>query len=77
MTNLEAMICILQQRGGQASYSEIYADYEKLKGVSLSATNKATLRKTIEMHSSDSANFRGKDIFYSVEGIGKGVWGLR
>jgi predicted restriction endonuclease len=22
-------------------------------------------------------NFRGEDIFYSVEGLGKGVWGLR
>jgi hypothetical protein len=31
----------------------------------------------VESHSSDSANYNGKDIFYSVEGLGKGVWGLR
>lgn len=38
----------------------------------------ATIRKVIEEHSSDSANFnKRKDIFYSKEGIGKGVWGIR
>jgi hypothetical protein len=77
MTDLEVIVSILRQHGGQASYSEIYADYEKIREISLTPVKKATIRKTIEMHSSDSANYKGKDVFYSVEGIGKGVWGLR
>ena len=31
----------------------------------------------MESHSSDSNNFRSRDLFYSVEGLGKGIWGLR
>ena len=40
----------------------------------------AIVRRAIETNSSDSENFHGRaesDIFYSVEGIGHGVWGLR
>ena len=35
-----------------------------------------TLQKDLERLSKDSSNFRGTNIFYSVEGIGAGVWGL-
>lgn len=38
----------------------------------------ATIRGAIETSSSDSQAFRGgKDLFRSVEGIGRGIWGLR
>ena len=37
-----------------------------------------TVRGTLELNSSDSRAFNGhRDWFYSVEGIGQGVWGLR
>ncbi|MFC7371996.1 hypothetical protein ACFQPF_09915 [Fictibacillus iocasae] len=43
---------------------------------------KAQIRKHIYLNSSDADIFRGtvgdeRDIFYSVEGKGKGIWGLR
>ncbi len=42
---------------------------------------KASVRRTIETHSSDSSFFdkkgRYKDLFISLEGIGKGSWGIR
>lgn len=35
-----------------------------------------TLQKELERLSKDSNNFSGTDVFYSVDGIGSGVWGL-
>lgn len=38
---------------------------------------KQIIQRTIQDHSPDSDGFRGNDVFYSVQGIGSGVWGLR
>ena len=38
---------------------------------------KAVIRATLEINSSDSDAFNGEDLFYSVEGLGNGHWGLR
>jgi putative restriction endonuclease len=78
MTVLERTIEALKQLGGKGTYSEIYSEYEILYGKPITYGQKAGIRKIIEDHSSDSHNFKGKeDIFYSVDGIGNGVWGLR
>ena len=78
MTQLEIIQQALRQLGGKAPYSQIYCVYEEITGSPLTPGTKAGLRKCIELHSSDSDNFSGKqDVFYSVEGKGKGVWGLR
>ncbi len=77
MAMLDDIMNVLQNLGGKAHYSEIYREYERITGESLTASQRASIRKVIEMYSSDSKNFRGRDIFYSVEGIGKGYWGLR
>ena len=78
MTQLEAIVQALKDLGGKASYSDIYHRYEFITGIILTPGKKAGIRKNIEDHSSDSDNFKGKeDLFYSVEGKGKGVWGLR
>ena len=39
----------------------------------------SSIRNIIETHSSDSDAYieKNEDLFYSVEGKGKGVWGLR
>ena len=74
---LDEVIEALKALGGIASYSQIYDYIEKNTHRNLTKNWKATVRKTIEDHSSDSKNFRGEDIFYSVEGLGKGIWGLR
>lgn len=78
MKQIDIIVEVVKQLGGKASYSEIYRKYELIAGVKLTVGQKAGIRKNIEMHSSDSENFTNKeDLFYSVEGIRKGVRGLR
>lgn len=78
MKQLDAIIYSLQNLGGTGCYSDIYAEYERITCISLTSGRKAGIRKVIEDHSSDSMNYKGKeDIFYSVYGLGKGIWGLR
>jgi hypothetical protein len=67
----------LEELGGSASYNEIYEKIAEIRRGNLTPQWKASVRQIIESHSSDSHNFRGIDLFYSVEGIGSGVWGLR
>lgn len=77
-TWLEEIIEAYRELGGSAHYSDIYDYIDKTTSRSLTNSWKATIRRVIETHSSDSDNFAAiKDIFYSVDGIGKGVWGLR
>lgn len=78
MTQLEAIIESLRRLGGQGKYSDIYAEYERVLGTTLTIGRKAGIRRAIENHSSDSCNFKHKgDYFFSVHGIGNGTWGLR
>lgn len=78
MKQIDVIIKALEELGGRASYSEIYTKIEEISGVTLSYGQKAGIRKNIEIHSSDSLNYTGKeDLFYSVYGIGNGVWGLK
>lgn len=67
----------LNELGGSAGYERIYEEIVKLRP-NLPATWKAIIRRRIQDLSSDSAGFKGgEDLFYSVEGLGAGVWGLR
>lgn len=78
MTILETTIQALKNLGGQGAYADIYNECEKIYGHVLTDGQKAGIRKAIEDNSSNSKNYKGKNnIFYSVNGIGKGVWGLR
>ena len=77
MTILETTIKTLENLGRKSHYSDIYVEYEKVSGKTISKNQQAGIRACIEKNSSDSDVFKGNDIFYSVEGKGKGVWGLR
>lgn len=78
VTVLDNIIQAMKNIGGKGSYFEIYTAYEELTGQILTDGKKAGIRKIIEDYSSDSDNYKGKeDVFYSVAGKGKGVWGLR
>ena len=78
MTQLETIVLALKNLGGKGHYSDIYTECEVISKSKLTPGQKAGIRKSIEDHSSDSKNFKGKDdIFYSVHGIGDGCWGLR
>ena len=77
-TNLEYIIQALTNLGGKAHYSDLYDEYERVSGKKINSNVKASIRCDIERHSSDSTQFAGKrDIFYSVNGIDNGTWGLR
>lgn len=73
----EDIAAALEALGGAGSYEEIYAEVAARRS-NLPASWQATIRGAIETASSDSQAFRGgKNLFRSVEGIGRGVWGLR
>ncbi len=68
---------VLNDLGGRASLHQIYKAVElrrKEGGRSLPRTLEAVVRRTLEDHSSDSANFRAADLFQLV---GRGEWALR
>ncbi|EOB3575002.1 HNH endonuclease [Vibrio vulnificus] len=71
------IVTALENLGGIASYDDIHDEIEKIR-TDLPETWKAVIRRRIQDLSSDSNGFKqGKDLFYSVNGLGAGVWGLR
>lgn len=78
MTYKKIVVEALVQYGGHAYYEDIYKFVEEKYKSKLSSSWQAIIRATIEKNSSDSEAFDGKeDLFYSVDGLGKGHWGLR
>ncbi len=74
------VIDALRDLGGEGSLSEIYTQIRKRSKMNFAVNSEweATVRNTIETHSSDSESFRHKrDYFKSVFGIGSGHWALR
>lgn len=77
---LDEIIDALKDIGGDGQYEDIYESIKQRGIMNLSVKDyKAQVRGTIERFSSDSDVYQqgNKDIFYAVEGIGKGHWGLR
>lgn len=74
----DCVINALKNLNGVAAWKDIvrYIVDNKLRE-NIPQSVEATVRGTLERHSSDSSAFAGEDLFYSVFGIGKGVWGLR
>ena len=75
------LVSVLRTMGGKARLEQIYNAVEKLRrthGRSVPRTLEATVRRTLENHSSHSENYLGGvDLFCMPEGKGAGVWGLR
>lgn len=71
----------LNNLGGAASLGSIYAEVRKVRASandSQPPSLDAIVRRELEYNSSDSSNWKmNRDIFFSVHGIGNGVWGLR
>lgn len=78
MTYKEKTIEALKRLGGHGYLEDIYSSFQSIENVTLPKSWHAIIRATIERSSSDTDTFDGKDdLFYSVEGVGKGHWGLR
>lgn len=70
----------LTQLGGEAHLSSIYERVERIRRSScrtIPPSLDATVRRTLEDHSSDSKNFRGQDLFGMPRGQGHGFWAIR
>lgn len=74
------IIASFESLGGHGFYKDIYKYIADKNNSELLNDHKwtALIRATIERYSSDSEVWNGKtDLFYSVDGIRKGHWGLR
>ncbi len=68
----------LRSIGGQGTLSEIYEAVRSVRQGNLPPSWQAIVRRELEYNSSDSDSHQKRfDLFYSVRGIGSGVWGLR
>ena len=77
---LDEIIESMKELGGHAFYMDLYETVKDRGNIDFNKLKKpqAQIRGTIERYSSDSKVYKGgKDIFYAVEGIGQGHWGLR
>lgn len=64
--------------GGVARLADIYAEVKRVRPAPHPKSIEATIRGAIERNSSDSEAHQGaRDIFFSVNGLGGGIWGLR
>lgn len=73
----EDIIAAVTNLGGTGTYAQIYDAVGGLRA-DLPASWKAVIRRTIQNRSSDCDGFKnGADLFFSVEGLGRGVWGIR
>src|SRR5688572_17200602 len=71
----------LQRLNGIAEYNDLYREIENIKNERnepLVNDWHAVVRRTIQQNSSDSQSWlKRRDLFYSVDGLGHGKWGLR
>jgi hypothetical protein len=73
---VDDIVSALANLGGVASLADIYQEVRQVRPSPHPESLTAIVRGTIEDHSSDSARYKGKDLFFSVKGLGSGVWGL-
>lgn len=79
-TWLEEILSAFYVLGGATSYDKLYSYIEANTSRKLTKAWKATVRREIENHSTDSDNYTGgADLFYPVHGIHSrsGTWGLK
>jgi 5-methylcytosine-specific restriction enzyme A len=81
---LKEIIPALTALGGKATLEDIYKQVEATSLIDLESFTdwRSQIRKNIYLHSSDTDIFKYPpgseyDIFYSIEGRGKGKWGFR
>jgi len=78
LSRFETVVAALRSLGGQARPAEIADEVRRVFPGPHPDSLLQSVRARIQECSSDSINWKGKrDLFYSVHGIGGGVWGLR
>ena len=78
MTILDRVIISLESLGGVAKLKDIYFAYKKISTPKeISKTFDSSVQARIEENSQSSDAFKGKDIFRTLYGKGKGIWYLK
>ncbi|RAW19639.1 restriction endonuclease [Paenibacillus taichungensis] len=73
----DIIIEVIQELGGEAWLQDIYEKVEEKYPEKLTKGYDKTIRDCIQRFSSDSTKYEARgDIFYSVKGLGRGIWGL-
>ncbi len=73
-TWVDDVVQALKNLGGQAHRKQIIEEVKRIRTEPLPIRLEEVVQRTIQNHSSDSAGFKGKDLFKK---IGDGVWALR
>ncbi len=63
--------------GGIAHYEAIYDEIARIRPAPLPGSWKKIVQRTIQDSAPESHGYKGTPMFYSVDGLGSGVWGLR
>lgn len=81
VTYRSEIIAALRILGGQGALKDIYKaieDRNQLPGLNTNENWQNTVRANLQRYSSNSKNYQGKeDLFFSVEGLLSGIWGIR
>lgn len=72
------VVTALESIGGSGTYEQIYDAVRRIRPHPMPPSWRQIVQRRIQDLSSDSAGFKeNADLFFSVSGIGGGVWGLR
>ena len=75
-TWLDEIIIAFENLGGVAPYESLYEEVRRIRSGGLPKSWKKIIQRCIQDNSTDSDGYKGHNLFYSVNGIGAGVWGL-
>ena len=75
-TWLEDIVSSMRNLGGTAHYDQLYSEILRTRKSPLPAAWKKIIQRQIQDHAGESEGFKSKRLFYSVNGMCSGVWGL-
>lgn len=70
------IITALTNLGGTAAYGDLYQEIARIRGSALPSSWKKTVQRTIQDHAVESDGFKRERLFFPVDGMGSGKWGL-
>lgn len=75
-TWINDIVSAMSNLGGTAHYSELYAEIKRIRPGPLPSAWKKIVQRQIQDHAGESSGFKSKKLFYPVNGLGSGTWGL-
>lgn len=75
-TWIDDIVSAMSNLGGTAHYSELYAEIKRIRTSTLPSAWKKIVQRQIQDHAGESSGFKRKKLFYPVNGLGSGTWGV-